>query len=494
MNDMASAYYAAGHNSSEVFELELSESNEKEAPALSPLVLACLTLPNLGIQIVWTTLMTWGTPYFTSLGISHSLSAFIWLSAPISGTILQPIFGLLSDRTVSRWGRRKPYIFGGAFSVFVCLLLLSKVRVIAIWTMGGPYVASRNTDLLFEKTSRLITIQCFVYTVGLSIAAQPLQCGIRALVVDCTPSSQQSRSAAWSARFSAIGAVGMSLCGIKIRMMPKTMEEDFQMISASAVLLLMFSIAPVCLVAQTEVDPASYLRPAQNPLFTELKSGLNDLPENIRKLRNADPGPPPKSSSVPAEQCAILVFHSVAFCILLVAPFLPRLTLTASNFPMDIMMEREQSLPPQAGPSWERIWQAAHALFTAVMCLTFLIHSLSGAMVMMSLLGVAWAVTSSVPYILVNTEMSLIEDISPIMYTSLENHSPGPACDRRVRIAYCMGIHNTAISLPQVLAALICGVMYKIFETFGSKDGPVWAFRLSAITSGYAALLTRGLT
>ena len=55
-----------------------------------------------------------GTPLYRSLGMNHNEVSLAWLSGPIPGLVLQPIVGVLSDATTTRWGKRKPWIAAGA--------------------------------------------------------------------------------------------------------------------------------------------------------------------------------------------------------------------------------------------------------------------------------------------------------------------------------------------------------------------------------------------
>ena len=46
--------------------------------------------------------------------MNHNEVSLAWLSGPIPGLVLQPIVGVLSDATTTRWGKRKPWIAAGA--------------------------------------------------------------------------------------------------------------------------------------------------------------------------------------------------------------------------------------------------------------------------------------------------------------------------------------------------------------------------------------------
>ncbi|XP_047320901.1 sucrose transport protein SUC8-like [Impatiens glandulifera] len=77
-----------------------------------------------GLQFGWALQLSLLTPYVQLLGIPHQWSAYIWLCGPISGLIVQPLVGYYSDRCTSRFGRRRPFIVGGAFFVAIAVFLI----------------------------------------------------------------------------------------------------------------------------------------------------------------------------------------------------------------------------------------------------------------------------------------------------------------------------------------------------------------------------------
>jgi solute carrier family 45, member 1/2/4 len=47
--------------------------------------------------------MGYGTPYLLSFGISKSVLTLAWLAGPLSGLLMQPLIGVLSDYSTSRY-------------------------------------------------------------------------------------------------------------------------------------------------------------------------------------------------------------------------------------------------------------------------------------------------------------------------------------------------------------------------------------------------------
>jgi len=57
----------------------------------------------LGIQFGWGLQMANMSPIYKYLGASDSQIPLLWLAAPLTGFIVQPIIGAMSDRTWGRW-------------------------------------------------------------------------------------------------------------------------------------------------------------------------------------------------------------------------------------------------------------------------------------------------------------------------------------------------------------------------------------------------------
>jgi len=86
--------------------------------------MALLTFSMIGLQFCWGTEMTYASPYLLSLGLSKSKLSLVWVAGPLSGLVMQPIIGVLSDKSTSRHGRRRPFMLAGTVAVVICLLLL----------------------------------------------------------------------------------------------------------------------------------------------------------------------------------------------------------------------------------------------------------------------------------------------------------------------------------------------------------------------------------
>jgi maltose/moltooligosaccharide transporter len=75
------------------------------------------------------------SPIYAYLGADEGSLPLLWLAGPMTGLLVQPIVGAMSDRTVSRWGRRTPYFLIGAL---LCSLgLLAMPFSATLWMAAG---------------------------------------------------------------------------------------------------------------------------------------------------------------------------------------------------------------------------------------------------------------------------------------------------------------------------------------------------------------------
>ncbi len=105
---------------------------------LRPLALAeivKLSFGFLGIQFGWGLQMANMSAIYQYLGATESEIPLLWLAAPVTGLVVQPIIGYYSDRTWTRLGRRRPYFLVGA--ILASLALIAMPNSSTLWMAAG---------------------------------------------------------------------------------------------------------------------------------------------------------------------------------------------------------------------------------------------------------------------------------------------------------------------------------------------------------------------
>ncbi len=122
----------------------------------------------------------------------HNLSWF-WLVAPITGMVVQPIIGHLSDRTWNKLGRRRPYFLAGALLTSIALILMpnapSLTTTIAPMFIGGGMlmIMDASINISMEPFRALVADKLPVEQHALGFSMQTLLIGIGAVVGSWLP-------------------------------------------------------------------------------------------------------------------------------------------------------------------------------------------------------------------------------------------------------------------------------------------------------------------
>ncbi len=118
---------------------------------------------------------------FETLGANKDEIPILWIAAPLTGLLVQPIIGYLSDRTWHPyWGRRRPYFFVGAILASLALLIMPNSPT--LWVAGG---------------------MLWILDASINISMEPF----RAFVGDKLPPKQRTSGFAMQSFFIGIGSV-----------------------------------------------------------------------------------------------------------------------------------------------------------------------------------------------------------------------------------------------------------------------------------------------
>ncbi|MFZ6031780.1 MAG: MFS transporter [Melioribacter sp.] len=117
---------------------------------------------------------------FETLGASIDDIPILWIAAPVTGLIVQPIIGHMSDRTWNKLGRRKPYFLTGAILASLALIVMPNSP--ALWVAAG---------------------MLWIMDASINISMEPF----RAFVGDMLPSSQRTLGFSMQSFFIGSGAV-----------------------------------------------------------------------------------------------------------------------------------------------------------------------------------------------------------------------------------------------------------------------------------------------
>jgi maltose/moltooligosaccharide transporter len=104
-------------------------------PRLSFLQIINMNVGFFGLQYSFGLQQANMSPIYSYLGAEESKLPLLWLAGPMTGLIIQPIIGAMSDKTITKWGRRTPYFLIGA--IFCSLALFVMPHSSTVWMAAG---------------------------------------------------------------------------------------------------------------------------------------------------------------------------------------------------------------------------------------------------------------------------------------------------------------------------------------------------------------------
>lgn len=138
----------------------------------------------LGIQFGFALQNANVSRIFETLGAAVENIPILWVAAPVTGLLVQPIIGYLSDRTWNRLGRRRPYFLVGAILASLALFIMPNSPV--LWVAAG---------------------MLWIMDASINVSMEPF----RAFVGDNLPSEQRTAGFAMQSFFIGTGAVVASM-------------------------------------------------------------------------------------------------------------------------------------------------------------------------------------------------------------------------------------------------------------------------------------------
>ncbi|KAL4935313.1 hypothetical protein BDV06DRAFT_228943 [Aspergillus oleicola] len=399
--------------------------------------MALLTTSLLGLQFTWGIEMTYCTPYLLQLGLTKSKTSLVWIAGPLSGLVIQPLIGVIADRSRSKWGRRRPFMVGGSLIVTLCLLVLG-------WT--GEIVAFFVKDA--DKASRVTIALAVLSIYAVDFAINVVQACARSLIVDTLPIPQQQAGSAWATRMSAVGQlIGYVVGSLDIVTIFGTAFGDtqFKQMTVIAALALLaavsitsYSVKERILVTARDSDGK---KAGTFQVLTQLFKTTMDLPPRIQAICWAQfwawigwfpflfysttwvgetyfRYEVPKDASRPADMLgevgrvgslSLVVFSSITFISSIVLPFCVQ--------PPDTKRPRFTPRPPpgmaailgkitRVRPDLQMTWLISHIVFAATMIFAPFARSRAFATFLVAICGIPWAVSCWAPFAFMGVEIN----------------------------------------------------------------------------------------
>jgi maltose/moltooligosaccharide transporter len=253
----------------EISDVAPRDLDDARKPPLSPLGILLMNFGFFGIQFSFGLQQSAVNPIFTFIGAKPEELPLLNLAGPVTGLVIQPLIGAMSDRTWSpRWGRRKPYFLVGAIGCSVMLFLF-------------PFVSALWMAFLFM----------WLLDASNNTAMEPY----RAFISDRLPKNQLTRGFLIQSMFVGLGAV---LANLSLLVFQKVVAGG----TAAGIPYWVFAafwVGAVCSIGSVLVSVLSTkeIPPTEEELaelrakptgagafFSEIASAVKEMPVGMHKI------------------------------------------------------------------------------------------------------------------------------------------------------------------------------------------------------------------
>lgn len=409
----------------------------------------------MGIQFGWGLQMANMSSIYEMLGAKESELALLWIAAPLTGLLVQPIVGHMSDRTWNFLGRRKPYFLVGA--LLSTLALLAMPNCGALWmAVGLLWILDASINITMEPFRAFVADMLPEEQRPFGFSVQTLLIGIGAVVSSSLP----WMLANWFGVTSDAGGAGK---------IPQPVKLAFYI--GAAVLLICVLVT----ILTTKEYP-----PADMAAFEREKKEKSGLAANVQEIIATVAAMPARMKQLAWVQ---LFTWGGLFCMwTYFGPAIARSVFGATDANSQLYRD---------GTAWGGVCFSVYngvalAMAFGLIALTrhvspkkiHFVGLLCGALGLLSVLvikdrqllfasmvgvGIAWACILAMPYAML------------------------AGCLPEQKMGTYMGVFNFFIVIPQVVIALGSGPLVE--HVFGGKS--VYAVALGGALMGIAALLVQ---
>jgi maltose/moltooligosaccharide transporter len=400
----------------------------------------------LGIQFGWGLQLANMSAVYERLGARPDQVPALWLAAPLTGLIVQPIVGVLSDRTWGRFGRRRPYFFVGAVLASIALFFMPTSS--GLWMAAGLlWVLDASVNISMEPFRAFVADKLDVSQRTAGFVMQSFFIGVGASLANALPFL-----------LSHLGVSGSTSSGI-----PLSVKYSFQ-IGA-----LVFLLAVLWTVVTTDELPPDDMeawererrtRRGIRDVFAEIVSAIREMPVTMKQL------------------AVVQIFTWLGlFCMwLFFVPATARQVFGATDPRSALYTQGIEwggfafafysitcfivafALPKLASVLGRKATHAIALVCGALGLLSlWLIHDKYLLLVSMVGVGIAWASILSMPYAILSTSL--------------------PAR----RMGVYMGVFNFFIVIPEIIASLGFGPAIRLLFGKDNPNAPLYVVMLGGV-------------
>ena len=224
----------------------------------------------LGIQFGWGLQLANMSPIYKYLHADEATLPYLWLAGPITGLLIQPIIGSMSDRTWNRLGRRRPYFLVGAILASVALFFMPDSS--ALWVAAGLlWILDASINITMEPFRAFVADKLPEEQRTLGFVMQSWFIGIGQTLANGLPYL-----------FSALGVVGVMATGI-----PLSVEYSFKIGAIVFLAAVLWTVLTTKEYPPEDMEAFARMRNEKRGClrgFAEIAASLTEMPATMKQL------------------------------------------------------------------------------------------------------------------------------------------------------------------------------------------------------------------
>jgi maltose/moltooligosaccharide transporter len=425
----------------------------------------------MGIQFGWGLQLANMSGIYTYLGAKPEQVPILWLAGPVTGLLVQPIIGSMSDRTWNRLGRRRPYFLTGAILASIALFFMPDSS--ALWMAAGLlWILDASINVSMEPFRAFVADKLNINQRTAGFAMQSFFIGIGATMANALP---------YVFRTLGVDDRGINAANEAVRIIPASVSYSFKIGAVAFLVCVLWTVFttkeyPPENMAEFERKRRETYGDAKglakifkivSELLREISSAMREMPRTMKQL-------------------AVVQFFTWLglFCMWMFFGLMTSYHVFGAANERDPRFTDGQAwggnafaiysitcflvaflLPPLARVTSRKIVHAGSLVCGALgLIAVYFIHDKGILLLTMVGVGIAWASILSMPYAILSGAL--------------------PAA----RMGVYMGIFNFFIVIPEIIASFAFGPIIRAVFGTDNPNAPMYVVMAGGLFLALAAL------
>jgi maltose/moltooligosaccharide transporter len=237
----------------------------------------------MGIQFGWGLQLANMSGIYTYLGANPDDIPLLWLAGPVTGLLVQPVIGSMSDRTWNRLGRRRPYFLVGAILASIALFFMPDSPV--LWMAAGLlWILDASINVSMEPFRAFVADKLNTDQRTAGFVMQSFFIGVGATLANALPYIFRSQGV--DAEYQRL-ADAAKASGQTFRDIPPSVTYSFKIGAAAFLLCVLWTVFTTKEYPPDDMQEFERKRREHKGLgagLKEISSAMREMPQTMKQL------------------------------------------------------------------------------------------------------------------------------------------------------------------------------------------------------------------